>query len=164
MYFKYLKYIIKHKWYVFIECCKVGLVWRGIIHDMSKFLPSEFGPYARHFNGNHPPTRDLHKRNYCKPTDTGDPEFDAAWRLHIKRNKHHWQWWTVPNDGDGIKLIEIEEPYLQEMICDWIGAGKVLKTNGIQEWWEENKNNLQIHPTTKEEIDQLIILYENKKG
>ena len=39
---KYFLYLIKHKWYVFIECCKVGIWWRGILHDLSCFLPSAF--------------------------------------------------------------------------------------------------------------------------
>ena len=49
---KYTWYIIRHKWYVFIECCKLGIIWRGIWHDWHKFLPGEFFPYAIHFNGN----------------------------------------------------------------------------------------------------------------
>jgi len=51
-YLKYLKYILKHKWYVMIECFKNGLIWRGLMHDLSKFLPSEFIPYANFFYGN----------------------------------------------------------------------------------------------------------------
>ena len=41
-YIKYLRYLIIHKFWVFIYCCQYGLYWRGIIHDLSKFLPSEF--------------------------------------------------------------------------------------------------------------------------
>ena len=54
MYYKYLQYVIKHKYYVMIECFKVGLYWRGLVHDMSKFRPSEFIPYARYFYGDYP--------------------------------------------------------------------------------------------------------------
>jgi hypothetical protein len=54
IYWKYFKYVVKHKWYVFVACCKQGIIWRGIIHDMSKFLPSEFIPYARFFHGEWP--------------------------------------------------------------------------------------------------------------
>lgn len=93
-YIAYLKYIIRHKWFVFIECCRMGIPLRGAIHDMSKFLPSEFFPYARHFYGKK--VRD--KTGYYKPTDTGDPAFDHAWFLHQKRNAHHWQYWIFPDD------------------------------------------------------------------
>lgn len=156
MYYKYLKYLLKHKWYVFIECSKNGLTWRGIKHDMSKFLPSEFFPYAYHFNGNHPPTRDMITKNYIKPAITGDDAFDEAWRLHIKRNKHHWQWWAIPELGGGVNAAEMDDDSRMEMLCDWIGAGKVQKTNGIKEWWEKNQTKVQLHEKTREKVNEFI--------
>lgn len=92
-YFRYLNYVIRHKWFVFLECCKLGIPYLGIIHDWSKVLPSEFIPYARYFYGekgdNIKKSRD--KTGYYKPYDTGNSLFDFAWLLHQKRNKHHWQ-------------------------------------------------------------------------
>ena len=45
----YLKNVIKHfglithhKWVVFKLCCKIGEPWRGLVHDMSKYSPTEF--------------------------------------------------------------------------------------------------------------------------
>ena len=45
----YLKNIIghfmvvtKHRWVVFKLCCKVGQPWRGLVHDLSKYSPTEF--------------------------------------------------------------------------------------------------------------------------
>lgn len=38
--FKYLSYIIRHKWFVFIAACKLGIPWRGITHDLSKLMPA----------------------------------------------------------------------------------------------------------------------------
>lgn len=49
---RYLKYLIRHRWYVFLECCKLGIPWRGIVHNLSKFLPSEWFPYVERFYGN----------------------------------------------------------------------------------------------------------------
>src|SRR3972149_1962592 len=94
---KSLSYLLRHKWYVMIECFKVGLFWRGIRHDISKFLPDEFIPYANFFYKK----ADKMKRDgtgYYKPTDTGDKAFDFAWLLHQKRNRHHWQWYLLPED------------------------------------------------------------------
>lgn len=158
-YLKYLKYLLKHKWYVMIECFKKGLIWRGIMHDMSKFLPSEIIPYANFFYGKKKKQiRD--KTGYYKPTDTGDERFDFAWLLHQKRNRHHWQWWVLPEDDGGVKVLEIKEPYLTEMICDWIGAGKAQghfspkndKMKETREWWNANFHKMQLHKKTKWEI------------
>lgn len=68
---KYLSYVLRHKWFVFLAACKLGIPWLGIIHDLSKFRLSEWLPYARHFHnpdGSHKEVRG--KTGYYKPTDT----------------------------------------------------------------------------------------------
>ena len=45
----YLRYILAHKWFVLVECVKMGIIWQGIVHDLSKMTPREFLPYARFF-------------------------------------------------------------------------------------------------------------------
>lgn len=162
-YLNYLKYVVRHKWYVAIECFKCGLFLRGVLHDNSKFLPDEFIPYADFFYGKKPATlRD--KTGYYKPTNTGKKEFDFAWLLHQKRNRHHWQWWILPEDNGGVVIMKMEEPYLTEMICDWVGAGKAqghfspkddryLETRN---WWKANNHKMQLHADTRAEIIKRI--------
>lgn len=87
MYFEYLKKVLLHKYYVFIECCKLGIPWLGIIHDLSKFLPCEFFAYARYFHGSNPRSAE------------NKPAFDVAWLHHQKSNKHHWQYWILQYDN-----------------------------------------------------------------
>ncbi len=53
-YLQYFWYVVRHKWYVFLACRAEGLYWRGLIHDWSKFRPSEFFPYTEHFYGEWP--------------------------------------------------------------------------------------------------------------
>lgn len=48
---KYLKYLIKHKFYVTRECFRIGLYWRGLVHDLSKFNPMEWVAYRNYFYG-----------------------------------------------------------------------------------------------------------------
>lgn len=159
-YFLYLIYVIKHKWYVFLKCHSNGLTWLGLIHDWSKLLPSEFIPYAKHFYGNNARQwRD--KTGYYKPTDTGDSAFDFAWLLHQKRNKHHWQWWCLPEDVSGLKVLQMADKYRQEMICDWKGASKAQGHGGqIIEWWEKNSHKMQLHPETRHIIERYTIHLE----
>lgn len=157
---KYAKYIFWHKWYVMIECFKEGLIWRGLMHDFSKLLPSEWMPYANFFSKKQP--RD--KTGYYKPTDTGDKEFDFAWLLHQKRNRHHWQWWILPEDEGGVKVLKIEEPYLTEMICDWVGAGKAQghfspkddRYFETRKWWSANNHKMTLHEETRSKIENII--------
>jgi hypothetical protein len=143
-YLKYLRYVLRHKWFVFVECCKLGIPWLGLVHDWSKFLPSEFIPYARHFyGGKHDIKRD--STGYYKPIDTGDLAFDWAWFLHSKRNRHHWQWWVLP-EGDPAedKVLRMPLRYMKEMLADWRGAGRALGTPNTRAWFYAHVKDMRL--------------------
>ncbi len=95
---KYLWYLLRHKYFVFIECCKLHIIWRGIIHDWSKFRPSEFVPYAQHFYGQYPTQKEViadivYYSGFTK--ETVKEHFDYAWLLHQRCNKLPWQGWGM---------------------------------------------------------------------
>jgi hypothetical protein len=56
---RYASYIARHKWFVFVECARRGLIWRGIVHDWHKLLPEEWVPCAEHFYGEPVTLRDI---------------------------------------------------------------------------------------------------------
>jgi len=147
-----------------IECFKHGLIWRGIVHDLSKLSPNEWLPYANFFYGDHG------KRfiggwfwEFKKNVHIQEA-FDFAWLLHQKRNKHHWQWWILPQDNGMDMLLPMQEPYLTEMICDWVGAGKAQghvspKSDPMKEtreWYQANKTKMSIHSDTMQEIEKRL--------
>ena len=157
-YLRYLSYVLRHKWYVMIECMKYGLILEAIVHDISKFYPSEFLPYANHFYGsasNISKGRD--ETGYYKPTDTGDAEFDFAWLLHQKRNKHHWQWWCVPEEYGGLKAYDMPLKYLKEMVADWRGAGKAQNKPDTLKWYLSNKEKMTLSPDSRLWIEDELI-------
>lgn len=88
-YWAYFKKVNEHRWYVFQEARKLGIPFLGLIHDWSKYLPSEFIPYARYFNG-----------GYARGEQPEDVKlaFDFAWLHHQRWNKHHWQSYLLHND------------------------------------------------------------------
>ena len=141
----YLWYIMRHKWFVMMACMKRGLVWRGLVHDLSKLLPSEFYAYAMYFYG---PVPD--------PGSDTKIAFDKAWLLHQHRNPHHWQFWVLREDDGGTKLIEMPDVFVAEMVCDWIGAGMAItgKSGETRSWYEKNKHRITLHPNTARQIDK----------
>jgi|SRR6185369_12373856 len=157
----YLKYVLIHKWYVFLACLKLGVpTWIAILHDWDKFLPDEWFPYARFFHnpdGSKRQKRD--KTGYYKPTDTGSVDFDQAWLFHARRNKHHWQYWVLATE-DGEKIYPIPEQCMREMLADWIGAGKAQGTPNTWEWYEQNKDKIKLHPDTRTWVEQQMKLLE----
>jgi hypothetical protein len=156
---KYLKYILKHKYYVAKECFRVGLYWRGITHDLSKLLPSEFIPYNRFFYGNKSVSVHLGKdvifEEYT-PLNT-QKRFNLAWLTHQHRNKHHWQHWILRNDDGTTEAQEMPMEYVYEMICDWVGAGMVINGKRAEkEWYQKNKDKMVFHPRTKNLVELIL--------
>lgn len=197
-YLKYLWYVIRHKWFVFLACCHRRMYWLGIIHDWSKLLPSEFFPYAKHFYGKGKRNccgckhiwgsqcgingsgigqgeqasdcKDYIKKEardqtgYYKPTDTGDPDFDFAWLLHQKRNRHHWQWWILPEDEGGVKILQMQGRYVAEMLCDWLGASRAQRSgSSVPDWYSANGRKMQLHTITRDVIEYALGAMRRKR-
>ncbi len=159
--FQYLWYVIRHKWYVFFECCKLGIPWRGISHDWHKLLPSEYFPYANFFykpDGTKNQRRD--ETGYYKPDDTGDAAFDLAWFLHQKRALHHWQSWCFPDMSRAIKILAMPHKSRLEMLADWRGAARAqgLSRDSVSEWYDKNKDKMHLHPDTREWVERVFYL------
>lgn len=153
---EYLRYVLRHKWFVFVESCRLGIPWRGLVHDLSKFLPDEWCPYVRFFYGRHArPRRDA--TGYYKPTDTGDPAFDRAWLAHQHRNSHHWQHWILPLDEGGTGVIEMPEAVRREMLADWRGAGRAQRTPDSARWYQAHKHQMRLGPRTREWIERQLL-------
>lgn len=156
----YLKYVLRHKWYVLLAGLKLGVpLWMLIFHDWDKFLPDEWFPYARYFYLPDGRSRyEAAKENgYYKPTTTDDESFDFAWLLHQKRNKHHWQWWMLPEDNGGMKILPMPDLYRREMLADWRGAGKAQGYgDNTHQWYLSNKEKMSLHPDTQRWIEEQL--------
>lgn len=156
----YLNYVIRHKYYVFQAGLITGArVWDLIVHDLSKFRPSEWVAYSRTFY-----------------TETGlsccveDSEFDQAWLKHQHRNPHHWQHWVLLGDdaGMGSPGLRIPEHVLREMVADWAGAGRCRYRWDVETWYDKNRGRLvhYVHHDSLVKLDELVkgidaALYEN---
>lgn len=148
---KHLNVIIRHKWYVFIACCKAGIPWRGIVHDFSKFSPTEFLTNIKYYEEGKSPI------NVAKQRDG----YSIAWQHHKGRNPHHYEYWVDRLDEGGYP-IPMPYKYAVEMICDYIGAGKAYDnehwtiSTPLEYWHERILPNAKIHPMTIEFIDLIF--------
>ena len=48
---KHFILITKHRIRVFKFCIKAGIPWRGFVHDLSKYSPTEFWESAKYYTG-----------------------------------------------------------------------------------------------------------------
>jgi len=148
MYWTYFKYIMEHKKNVGIECLKMGLFIHAITHDLSKFRPSEFIPYAKFFY-----LKD--RTNKYKQSDEDGPNFQKGWNHHQKRNRHHWNYWVSVTRKNEVTPVEMPLKYVRQMMADWNGMSR--KFGGTtEEYFNKNKDSMILHPTTVERITMQI--------
>lgn len=152
----YLKYIIRHKWFVWKASrfyCP-HLRWQILVHDLSKFRPQEWIPYARTFyksdgSGQYVP----------------DEKFNQAWLKHIHRNPHHWQYWVLREDSGDVIALDMPKKYIEEMVADWAGAGRAITGRWeIKEWYEKNRRKMSLSENTEAEVQYMIIEMNKFKG
>lgn len=120
---KHLRTINRHKKLVMQGCFAVGLYRQGLLHDLSKYTPTEFLIGCRYYQGTMSP-------NNAERADRG---YSSAWLHHKGRNKHHLEYWIdygVPGEKDG-KIIHksmcgMKMPlrYAVEMYIDRVAASK----------------------------------------
>lgn len=151
---KYASYVLRHRWFVFVECLKLGIIWRGLVHDLSKFLPSEWFPYVNYFNGEWRCKGDVPK-DYKAPKPI-EAAFDLAWLKHQHRNPHHWQFWRLREDDGGTKLIPMPPKYVKEMLADWRGAGRAQGFDKLGPWYEKNHLKIELHRESRDLLHSLM--------
>lgn len=141
---KYFKYVMRHKWYVFLECCKLGIPFRGIIHDWSKFRPCEWNSYLLNFFLN----------------EKQDPF--VGWVHHTHVNKHHWNYW-IDYDYDidlwaKAKPIKMPLKYAKEMLADWRAMSRAFGQNDPADWFvgQFDEGKIVLHPDTLDWITEQL--------
>lgn len=142
-YLSYLKKVLKHKWYVFIGCARLGIPLAGITHDLSKFRLDEFVPYARSFinkDGTDKAAKDRTRKEI--------EDFRAAWKKHLDRNPHHPEHWCREN-----RAYIMPDRYRKEMLADWYGAGIGYGGPPVKEWYEDHKSRLRLHVVTRQKLE-----------
>ena len=144
-FFGHLNTVNKHRFLVFKYSIKAGIPFRGLIHDLSKYSPTEFFEGVEYYNGNKSPI------SICKNKNG----YSAAWLHHKGRNKHHFEYWYDFNCP--VKTAIMPYKYVVELICDNIAASKTyLKDNWTLrsqlDYFTKRKDLEYINPKIKEMI------------
>ena len=113
---KHFMTITRHRHQVIKNCYKAGILMQGLLHDLSKYSPSEFFVGAKYYQGNRSP-------NEAEREAYG---YSKAWMHHKGRNRHHFEYWT-DYDPKTKELTPVEMPlkYVKEMFCDRVAASKI---------------------------------------
>ena len=150
---QHLKTINHHKWLVCQGCFKVGLYKQGLLHDLSKYSPTEFLVGCKFYQGTRSP-------NNAEREVKG---YSAAWLHHKGRNRHHYEYWLDYSTdlNEGIIGMKMPVRYVVEMFMDRIAASKVYQKEKYTdrsplEYYEWGKDNHLLHPETRALLEQLL--------
>ena len=155
----HFKTITHHRHLVMAYCFRVGLYRQGLLHDLSKYSPTEFIPGCIYYQGNRSP-------NLAERETTG---VSRAWLHHKGRNKHHLEYWIDYNAAEGSPLCGMEMPvrYVVEMFLDRIAASKNYQKENYRDdsalkYYERGKGHLMLHPKTRELLETLLNMLAEK--
>jgi hypothetical protein len=155
----HLSTINRHKRMVMRHCFRVGLYRQGLLHDLSKYTPTEFIPGVIYYQGNRSP-------NNAEREDKG---VSTAWLHHKGRNKHHFEYWIdYPVNGEK-KLVGTRMPdrYIIEMFCDRVAASKIYNGDKYTDrdpldYFLKGRDHYVMHPHTDKLLHGLLKMLAEK--
>ena len=158
----HLHTVTRHRRLVRHYCLKLGLVWQGLTHDLSKFSPVEFWRGCKYYQG------------WRSPNDQERLEngVSLAWLHHKGRNRHHFEYWIdYCRREDGTIYIggcKMPKKYVAEMFCDRLAASKVYRGQDFQPgdpyqfFQYGKKKRLLMHPATSELLETILIVLRDQ--
>lgn len=151
--------INRHKWEVMKNCFRVGLYRQGLLHDLSKYSPTEFLVGVRYYQGKRSP-------NGAEREERG---YSSAWLHHKGRNKHHFEYWVDFSTSfeEGMSGVEMPLRYLIEMVMDRIAASKVYEKGNYTDasawnYYAKTKDEIIMHPKTRAKLEKLLKMLKDE--
>lgn len=139
----HFKTITKHKILVGKLCFKVHLYKHGLLHDLSKYTPTEFITGIKYYKGTYSPNS----------AERNEKDYSTAWLHHKGRSKHHWEYW-VDFTRKGQVPAKIPYNYVLEMFCDRVAASKIYEGKNYTDafplqYYESGQYSYILHPETR---------------
>lgn len=157
----HLHTVNSHRRLVRKYCFKLGLYRQGMMHDLSKYSPSEFIPGVKYYQDGH------RSPNNAQREDEG---VSKAWLHHKGRNKHHFEYW-IDYDVDGNSTIfagmKMPVKYVAEMFCDRVAASRIYnkdkyKDSDPLDYYIKGLGHYIMHPETDELLHNLLKMLADK--
>ena len=142
-------------------CFKLGIYRQGLMHDLSKYSPSEFIPGVKYYQDGH------RSPNNAQREDEG---VSKAWLHHKGRNKHHFEYW-IDYDVDGSRTVlagmKMPVKYVAEMFCDRIAASRIYnkekyKDSDPLDYYIKGLGHYIMHPETDALLHKLLQMLADK--
>lgn len=155
---RHFRTITHHRHLVQKYCFRVGLYWRGLTHDLSKYSPTEFWRGAKYYQGTFSPTQQERREN----------GYSLAWMHHKGRNRHHYEYWTDMNPQTRrYEPIPMPRKYLVEMVMDRRAAcmtyqGKAYRDDAALKYFTKGRERTLMHPETARQLEYILTMLANQ--
>lgn len=154
---KHFNLVNKHRLLVLIHSIKLGIPFRGLLHDLSKYTPTEFLDSAKYYNGTSSPI-------YAQRLE--HQMYSTISVHHIKHNKHHFEYWIDFYKGDLI-LKAMPYKYALEYVADMISASKVYNRKKFTKdfplnYFLDRKDRFLMNSCTKDFVINMLTIYKNQ--
>lgn len=150
--------ITRHRHLVRRHCFQVGLYWRGLTHDLSKYSPTEFWRGAKYYQGTFSPTQQERREN----------GYSLAWMHHKGRNRHHFEYWNDVNPvTHQYEPLQMPVQFFVEMCMDRIAASKVYLGSDYNDaaplaYMERSGDNKWMHPVTRRQLRCILTMLRDR--
>ena len=155
---KHFKTITHHRLVVMIGCFRVGLIWQGLTHDLSKYSPTEFRNGARFYQGTRSP-------NSAEREHKG---YSEAWMHHKGRNRHHYEYWTdMSRATRNYESVAMPRKYLVEMVMDRRAACKIYQRGAYTDasalnYFLASRERELMHPDTRQQLEYILTMLRDQ--
>lgn len=159
----HFKTITEHKLLVMEHCFRIGLYRQGLMHDLSKYMPSEFLMGCRYYaDGKASP-------NNNERLDRG---YSAAWLHHKGRNRHHFEYWLdyairPGKDQYPLQAVQMPRRYVAEMLMDRICASKNYNKAAYTQhdplaYFERGRGHYLLNSQTSRELHGMLRILDQR--
>ena len=150
-------------------CFKCGLYKQGLLHDLSKYSPTELKTGAKYWVGTRSPNSiesisgvryyQGHRSPISKEKEVLG--YSKGWLHHKGRNKHHWEYW-VDFSREGVVPAKMPTKYVVEMFCDRVAATMVYRGENFDvsaplDYYNKTHGYYVIHQETDAMIKDMLV-------
>lgn len=161
---EHFKTVKEHRRLVRHYCFRLGLYRQGLMHDLTKYSPTEFWRGAKYWQGTRSP-------NNKEREVTG---VSRAWLHHKGLNRHHFEYWIdyMINEDGSVSFGGNPMPkrYIAEMFCDRIAACRVYMGDrytdaSAYDYYMKGtatRVGLMIHPDTAAQLEKMLEILKDE--
>lgn len=155
---KHLSTILKHRHKVMAHCFKAGIPIKGLLHDLSKFSPTEFIAGMKYYQGTRSPN-EMERELFG---------YSSAWLHHKGRNRHHFEYWNDVNPlNKQYEPVKMPIKFFKEMFCDRVAASKIYQGENYTDahpydYFNRGNARLYMHPETAKMLEKLLVMLRDR--